>query len=255
MVDFAARRAQRRDVRAHLETHAGPLAELGQLAHEQVGIARFVLGRVGGPRQLRADVAQRRFDAHRLVGADDLALAAQLAHLFGRAERAVEFLGVGIEMQDALRALVVLDAGVAAQLLQRAAAVGAQADDLPDVVARALGRAVAQEGQPPEPLAHIGTQAEQQRCVLLAQPLQHLERCARVGPGLGVADRDLAAVGETGFRAGRGLAVDDGHFVTLLLEVVGRGHAEQAGAEDDHAHFESLLRFWRLSGAREQLCF
>jgi hypothetical protein len=48
---------------------------------------------------------------------------------------------------------------------------------------------------------------------------------------------------KAGFRAGRGLAVDDGHFVTLLLEVVGRGHAEQAGAEDDHAHFESLLRF------------
>ena len=80
----------------------------------------FIFAVKGGARQLRADVGQGRFDAYGLVGADDLAFAAQLAHLLCGAERAVKFLLVGIEMQDALGALVVLDAGVAAQLLQAA---------------------------------------------------------------------------------------------------------------------------------------
>ena len=69
-----------------------------------------------------------------------------------------------------------------------------------------------------------------------AEPLQHLQRRARVGPGLGVADRDLAAVGEAGFGGRRGLAVDDGDVVALLAQEVGRGDAEQAGAENDDFH-------------------
>jgi hypothetical protein len=105
-------------------------------------------------------------------------------------------------VQDALRALVVGDAGVAAQLLQHVAAVGAQAHDLLDVVARARRRAFAQELQAPQPLPHVGADAEQQRRVFLAQPLQHLQRRARVGPGLGMADRDLPAVGKAGFGGG-----------------------------------------------------
>ena len=36
--------------------------------------------------------------------------------------------------------------------------------------------------------------------------------------------------------AGVGLPVDHGHVVTELLKVIGRGDAEQAGAENDHAH-------------------
>ena len=231
------------------ELHARRLAQPGQFARELVGVAGLVLGREGSARELRADVGQRGLDAHGLVGADHAALAAQGAHLLGGGQGAVELLLVRIEVQDALRALVVLQAGGGAQLLQRLAAVGAQAHDLFDVVARARRGAVAQKGQAPEPLAHVGAQAEQQRRVFLAQPLQHLERRAGVGPGLGMAHRDLPAVGETGFRAGRGLAVDDGHFVAELLEEVGRGHAEQAGAENDHAHF--YKPFWGLAPARQ----
>ena len=237
VVDAASHFTQCGDVVAHAELHARRLAQLGQLARELVGIARFVLGRVGGARQLWADVGQRWFKAHGLVGADDLALAAQLAHLLGRGQRAVEFLLVGIEVQDALRALVVLDAGGRAQLLQRVAAVGAQAHDLLDVVARARWRAVTQKGQAPQPLAHVGADAEQQGRILLAQPLQHLERRAGVGPGLGVAHRDLAAVGKAGLGAGRALAVDDRDLMAKLLQEISRSHAEQAGAQNDYAHF------------------
>jgi hypothetical protein len=57
-----------------------------------------------------------------------------------------------------------------------------------------------------------------------------------------VADRDLAAVGEAGFRGRRGLAVDDADVVTLLAQEVGRGDAEQAGAEDNDFHDGDLQR-------------
>jgi hypothetical protein len=108
-----------------------------------------------------------------------------------------------------------------------------------DVVARARGRAFAQELQAPQPLAHVGADAEQQRRVFLPEPLQHLQRRARVGPGFGMADRDLPAVGEAGLRGRRGLAVDDGDVVALLAQEIGRGDAEQAGAENEDVHEET----------------
>ncbi len=224
---------------AHQEAHAVVLATLHEFAREAVGVTRFVLGGVGCAGQLWADVAQRGLDGHRLVGRDHAPVAAQLAHLRGRRRGGVEFLAAGVEVQDALRALVVGDAALAPQLLQRRAAVGAQAHDLTDVVPRARRRALAQELQAPQPLAQVGAQAKQQRRVFLAQPLQDLQRRARVGPGLGMADRDLAAVGKAGLGRRRGLAVDDADFVPLLTKVIGRSDAEQAGAEYDHMHESS----------------
>lgn len=179
-------------------------------------------------------------DLHGLVGRDHLAFATQCAHLLGGLEGAVELILRRIEVQDALRALVVLEAGVGTQLLQHLAAVGAQAHDLLDVVPGARRRAFAQELQAPEPLAHVGADAKEQRSVFLAEPLQHLERRARVGPGFGMADGDLPAVGKAGFGGRRGLPVDHGHLVAELLEVVSRSHAEQAGAKNDHTHFKYL---------------
>jgi hypothetical protein len=196
----------------------------------------LVFGRVGGAGQLRADVAQGRLELHCVVRRDHAAVAAQRAHLRGRRFRAIELFLAGVEMQDALCPLVVGNVARLAQLLQRVAAVGAQAHDLRDVVPRARRRALAQEAQAPQPLAHVGTHAEEQRRVFLAQPLQNLQRGAGVGPGFGMADRDLAAVGEAGLRRRRGLAVDDGDLMTLLSQEVGRGDAEQAGAENHHVH-------------------
>jgi hypothetical protein len=51
-----------------------------------------------------------------------------------------------------------------------------------------------------------------------------------------MADGDLAAVGEAGFGRRRCLAVDHGDFVAQLLQVIGGGDAEQAGAENDDFH-------------------
>jgi hypothetical protein len=107
-------------------------------------------------------------------------------------------------------------------------------------VAGARRRAFTQELKAPEPLAHVRADAKEQWGVFLAQPLQHLQWRAGVGPGFGVAYRDLPAVGEAGFGRRGGLPVDHGHFVAELLEVVSRGHAEQAGAKNNHAHFKYL---------------
>ena len=240
MVDGATDRAQCGDGVAHQEPHAIGLAAPDEFAREAVGVARLVLGGVGGTGQMRPDVAQRGFQAHGFVGRDHAPVAAQRPHLRGRGFGAVELLLAGVEVQDALGTFVVGQAQVTAQLLQRVAAVGAQAHDLLDVAARACRRAFAQELQPPQPLAHVGTDAEQQRRIFPPQPLQHLQRRARVGPGLGMADRDLAAVGKAGLRRGRGLAVDDADVVALLAQEVGRGDAEQAGAEDDDFHGNML---------------
>ena len=119
-------------------------------------------------------------------------------------------------MQDALRPLVVIQPGGGAQLLKRLAAVSAQADNLLDVVARASRRAFPQELQAPQPLPLVRAQAKQQRRIFLAQPLQDLERGTGVGPGFGVADRNLPPIGKTGFCSRGGLTVDDADLVTEL---------------------------------------
>src|SRR5262249_17996954 len=116
-------------------------------------------------------------------------------------------------------------------------AVCSQANYLFDVVPRAFGRAFAQKTQAPEPLPRIGAQPEQQRGILLAQPLQDLQRRARVRPWLGVADGDLPAVREPRLRGGRGLAVDDRDLVAQLAQVVRGCDAEESRAYDDDMHW------------------
>ena len=153
-------------------------------------------------------------------------------------------------MQNTLRALVVMQARGAAQLLQHAAAVGAQAHDLPNVVAGARGGAFAQELQAPEPLAHVGPNAKQQRRVFFAQPLQHFERRARVGPWFGMAHRNLATVGKAGFSRRIRLAVHHGDLMAELGEVIRGADAKQAAAEDENFHLRTFGRLGRAGAPK-----
>ena len=66
-----------------------------------------------GAGQPRADVSQRGLDAHRLVGRDHPPVAARLSQLCGSRLGAVEFLPPGVDVQHALGALDLGDAGVA----------------------------------------------------------------------------------------------------------------------------------------------
>ena len=71
-------------------------------------------------------------------------------------------------------------------------------------------------------------QAEQQRRVLLPEPLEDLQRRVRVRPRLGVRRRDLAAVGERRLQRRARLAVDDRDLVPVLREVPRGGDADDA---------------------------
>ena len=168
MLDLAAGFADRGHRVAHQKIDAGCFAELDQLACEAVGIARFVFSGVCGAGQARPHMRQSGLDLDSLVSRDHQPLATEGAHLFARLQRAFELFLVGVEMQDALRALVVSDAGLAPQRLQHVAAVGAEPHDLFDVVSGARWRAFAQELQTPQPLAHVGANAKEQWRVFLA---------------------------------------------------------------------------------------
>ena len=175
MANGIARFNQPRDVMAHQEFDAARFAKPAKGQRELACIARFVFSRKCRASQLRPDRAQRGLKPHRFISRHHQALAAKFAHLFGGLQSGFKLLLAGIEMQDALGAVVVGNARVSAQLLQHAAAVGAQIDDLPDVVARAGRGAFTQKLQTPRPLARVGAQPEQQRCVFFGKPFEYLE--------------------------------------------------------------------------------
>ena len=90
VLDLTTRLAQSGDRVAHQKLHARRLAELHQLACEAIGVARFVFSGVRRAGELRANVAQRGFEFHSFVRADDLPLAPQRAHLLCGRKRRVE---------------------------------------------------------------------------------------------------------------------------------------------------------------------
>ena len=55
-----------------------------------------------------------------------------------------------------------------------------------------------------------------------------------------MANGNLPTIGKTRFCSRRRLAIDDGHLVAEFLEIVSRGDAEQAGAQNNNAHVENL---------------
>ena len=108
------------------------------------------------------------------------------------------------ELQRALRALVVADAGLRAQLLQAVAAVFGQTHHAALVHFVARGRAVAQHRDAPAHQVEVDVGADHQRAVLHQQPLDRLDRHAWAGPRRRVAGRDFAGVAVAGFeRRGR----------------------------------------------------
>src|SRR6185369_17768488 len=67
-------------------------------------------------------------------------------------------------------------------------------------------------------------------------------RHAGAGPGRGIARRDLAGIGERGFLRGLSLAVDDRYFMAGARQIIGRGDANDATAENDCLHDPSRIR-------------
>jgi len=103
-------------------------------------------------------------------------------------------------------------------------------------VAETPRQALNHETHAPGQLVPFETGAEQQRRIVLHQPLHDLERRARRCPRLGLRYRNLRTVGEAGLEPGPRLTIDDRHLVTLLGEIPRAGGADDAGTHDDHLH-------------------
>ena len=242
---LAAGHQQLLDAHAVAELHALLRRQGRQAGGEQVDVTGFVGRREGGTCQLVACRGQGRLDLDHAVGRDDLAHHPHLLHDPCRLQRLVEILLAGVEVHDPLREVVILDARLLTQRLQAGTAVGAQVDELEHVVAGALRRALAQELQAPAPLRRVGPQPEEQRCIFPPQPFQQLHGCRRIGPGFGVADRDLPTIAEARLAGSPPVAFQYRHLVACLVQIPGRGHAHDSGTHHDHPHVVSP---WFLNG-------
>ncbi|MCY1520322.1 hypothetical protein D9M68_550970 [compost metagenome] len=234
--DAAAVGLEAVDGLAEAEVHAQAVRDLGEAAREQVAVAGFVVGQAQAAREAVARAGQAGFDARQGVAVEQfIGHAAFLEHGDVALHR-VELRLRAKELQRAAGAVLVLQAGVGAQLLQAAAAVFGHAHHAFLVDRIALGRAVAQHGGHPAQLEQRAVGADRQRRVLLEHPLDRLQRNARCGPRRRVAGRHLAGVAEARFLGRAGLPVKQGDFGAGAREVVRRGGADHAAAENDDFH-------------------
>ena len=167
----------------------------------------------------------------------DAGVLGDVVHLFLGAE----------ELEGAALAVVVGEGGVGAEGFQAVTGVFGEADHAALVHVVGGFGAVAQHQGHPVPHKRVEQRADDQGAVGHHHPSDGLERDAGTGPGGGVAGRNLAGVGEAGFHAGGGLAVEHGDLVAGPVQVPGGGGADDAGAEDDDFHALSAFGRWSPS--------
>ncbi len=132
------------------------------------------------------------------------------------------------------------DAGIGAQGPDAVAAVLGQPHHALLVDGIALGAAVHQHLPHPLELEQRTVRLDGERGVLLEHPLDGFERHAGRGPGRCIARGDLAGIGKTGPKRGRGLTVDHGDFMAGTGQVPGAGNANYATAKNENAHSRKL---------------
>lgn len=142
-----------------------------------------------------------------------------------------------------------LDTGLLDHVLERQMAVGAQRHDLLDIARERPVIALGQELQAPAPLRAVEPGPQQQRSLFVEHPFQRLPGRLAIGPGLTVADRDLAAIGIAGLQGRTALAVHHGDLMTALAQMPGGADADDAGAQDDDVHAASVCT---LAGKQKQ---
>jgi hypothetical protein len=175
-------------------------------------------------------VAVEQFEGHaRLL--QDLDILADAVQLLLRAE----------QLQRALGALVVADAGLVAQRAQAVAAVLGQTDHAALVDAVGGLVAVGEHLQAPTPHRRVEHRLDDQRPVPHQQPFDRLQRHARPGPRRRIAGRHLARVGVARLQRRTGLPVDHRHLVVGTGEVVRHRGSDHAAAEHQYAHVRSSL--------------
>ena len=234
--DAAAFGDQAFDALAEAEIHAQPARDVGQRAREQVAVTGFVVRQAQAAGQQVARARERRFDRRQLAAVEQLVGHAALFEHGDVALHAVELRLRAKELQRALGAVLVADAGVGAQRAQAVAAVFGHAHHAFLVDRVALGRAVLQHRRHPAQLEQRSVGPDRERRMLLEHPLQRLEGNARRGPGRGIAGRHLAGVGEAGFFRGAALPIDERHFRAGTRQVVRTRDTDDTAAQNDHFH-------------------
>src|SRR5690606_38334541 len=68
------------------------------------------------------------------------------------------------------------------------------------------------------------------------EPAQHLAQRMLAGPGLGIADGDLAAIGPAGLQGRARPALDDLDFMAGARQPPSAGHPDDARAKDRNFH-------------------
>ena len=147
-----------------------------------------------------------------------------------------------------------MEAFLRPDLLDEAAAFERHVDDLGGVPVGARGQAIDQEFRHPKPLMDVERRPEQKRRVAVEQPFEHLERRGRIGPGLGMADRDLSAIGEARLEARFRLPVDHADRLAVAQIPIGGVHADNAGAENDHVEIGFGGKVRRLHAQCSRVC-
>ena len=132
--------------------------------------------------------------------------------------------------------MIVVKRGTDTQLLQLLTRIQRQPERQSGIGATAPGQTLMQKAQPPQPLRRIGAQTEQQRCIFTSEPTQRQCRRTRIGPGLAMTDRDLAAIGKAGLLRHCRLTINELDLMPGLAQVPGGSHADDTGAENRYAH-------------------
>src|SRR6478736_8827786 len=218
------------------EPDAAPRRETRKLLSEATRIARLVARRVDAAGDRDLGLPQRGLEREALGRRLHLPFDAERARGFRVAREHLEIVAVGGEMQDAAAQVVIAQPGLLAHLAQAVAAVLREPGERAAVALEAAREAFEDEAQAPHPLRPVRARPEKQRRVLAPEPAQDLGQHRGLRPRLGVAGRDLAAVRERGFHRGARLALDHADLVARLGEVPGAGHADYAGAENEHFH-------------------
>ena len=221
---------------AIVEDHALFRRHLGQSIGEQETVARLIV------RQAQAadegDVRRRQARlcsdtactvqnlARHALGAQDVDVLMHVGQLLFGAE----------QLQRALLASVIGDAGLAAQQVQLVAAVFGQAHH-PALVQRiAFVGAVAQHGQRPADHGHVQLRPDDQRGMAHQQPFHRLDRDRRRGPGRGIAGGDLTRIGEAGLQRRAAFAINHDDLMACLTEIPGGGDADDARTKHQNPH-------------------
>ncbi len=209
-----------------VEGRAEAGAGLGEAAGEGVDIARVVRG---GEEAAVEIPRQRRFQRAHLRGRDAHALEPALGEQGVDAGGAVEAVFVAIDVEDAARLAVEIDAFGLGHLVQDAAGGDGHAHGIDRIAV--VVRDLRHELHHPGILMPGGFGVHEERGILLGHPFDAFEDGGPAGPDLGIAGGELAAIGEGGLHACIAVPVEDRDGIAALEERIGGGDAGDTGAD------------------------